>query len=50
MSHFYIFIRLIADLVCQELSSGYLFFEVPSDKRDAETWDNYLKKTFELTS
>lgn len=37
-------------LVCQELSSGYLFFEVPSDKRDAETWDNYLKKTFELTS
>ena len=37
-------------LVCQELSSGYLFFEVESDKRDAQTWDNYIKKTFELTS
>jgi transcriptional antiterminator len=37
-------------LVCQELSSGYLFFEEDSDKRDAQTWDEYIKKTFELTS
>ncbi len=37
-------------LVCQELSSGYLFFETPSERRDSATWDSYLKKTFELTA
>ena len=37
-------------LVCQELSSGYIFFETPSEKRDAVTWDSHIKKTFELTS
>ena len=37
-------------LVCQELSSGYIFFENESEKRDAVTWDSHIKKTFELTS
>jgi len=37
-------------LVCQELSSGYIIFESPSEKRDAETWDKQLKKTLGLTS
>lgn len=37
-------------LVCQELSSGYIILETQSDKRDAQTWDEYLKKTFELTA
>ena len=37
-------------LVCQELSSGYIFVEDESEKRDADTWDSHIKKTFELTS
>jgi hypothetical protein len=37
-------------LVCQELSSGYIILETPSDKRDAQTWDEHIKKTFELTA
>ena len=37
-------------LVCQELSSGYIFVEDESEKRDAATWDSHIKKTFELTS
>ena len=37
-------------LVCQELSSGYIVFETPSDKRDAETWDEHIKKTLQLTT
>lgn len=37
-------------LVCQELSSGYIFVEDESEKRDAVTWDRHIKKTFELTS
>jgi len=37
-------------LVCQELSSGYIFVEDESKKRDADTWDSHIKKTFELTS
>lgn len=37
-------------LVCTELSSGYIFFETESEKRDAQTWDDHIKKTFELTA
>jgi hypothetical protein len=37
-------------LVCQELSSGYIIFESPSEKRDAQTWDKQIKKTLGLTS
>ncbi len=29
-------------LVCQELSSGFLFLEAPSKKRDAVTWRNMI--------
>ncbi len=32
-------------LVCQDLSSGYLMTETPSEQRDAKTWDEYIKKT-----
>lgn len=37
-------------LVCQELSSGYIFFEEPSDDRKAETWDRFIKKTLYTTT
>ena len=37
-------------LVCQELSSGYLILQTPSDTRDAQRWDEHIKKTFELTA
>lgn len=37
-------------LVCMELSSGYILFENESEKRDAQTWDDYIKKTFKLTT
>ena len=37
-------------LVCQELSSGYIFVENESEKRDAATWDSHIKKTFWLTT
>lgn len=37
-------------LVCQDLSSGYLFFEQESEKRDTDAWDEHIKKTFQLTS
>ncbi len=32
-------------LVCQELSSGYIFFETGAEQRDAPTWDGHIKKT-----
>ncbi len=32
-------------LVCQELSSGYIFFETESQQRTATTWDKHIKKT-----
>ncbi len=31
-------------LVCQELSSGYLFFETTAENRSAETWAGEIKK------
>lgn len=31
-------------LVCQELSSGYIFFETVAEKRDAATWNKQIKK------
>lgn len=37
-------------LVCQELSSGYLFFETASEQRDAESWDEHIKKTLFTTT
>jgi len=37
-------------LVCQELSSGYIFLETESDKKDAATWNMHIKKTFHITS
>ncbi len=37
-------------LVCQGLTSGYLFCESESEKRDAASWDGHIKKTFQLTS
>ena len=33
-------------LVCQELSSGYLFVEAESEQRDAITWDKKINKIF----
>lgn len=32
-------------LVCQELSSGYVFFETAAEQRDTSTWDVHIKKT-----
>jgi hypothetical protein len=32
-------------LVCQELSSGYVFFETEAEQRDTSTWDGHIKKT-----
>jgi len=37
-------------LVCQELSSGYIFFETESDQKDATTWNEHIKKTLHITS
>ena len=31
-------------LVCQELSSGYIFFETESEQRDAASWNKHIKK------
>ncbi len=32
-------------LVCQELSSGFVFFETDAEQRDAATWSEHIKKT-----
>jgi len=37
-------------LVCQDLSSGYLITESPSEQRDAKTWDMYIKKTLYVST
>ncbi len=37
-------------LVCQELSSGYLFFETASEQRDADSWEAHIKKTLFTTT
>lgn len=37
-------------LVCQELSSGYIFFEESADDRTAATWDEFIKKNLYVTS
>lgn len=33
-------------LVCQELSSGYLFFETTDKERNADAWNEHIKKNF----
>lgn len=35
-------------LVCQELSSGYIFVETEARQRDATTWNMHIKKIFKL--
>lgn len=37
-------------LVCQELSSGYIFFEESSDQRTSTAWDEFIKKNLYTTS
>lgn len=32
-------------LMCQELSSGYVFFETVAEQRDTSTWNVHIKKT-----
>lgn len=37
-------------LVCMDLSSGYLFLETASEQRDAQSWDEHIKKTLYTTA
>ncbi len=37
-------------LVCQELSSGYIFAEEESEQRDAATWEKHIKKSLSLST
>ena len=37
-------------LVCQDLTSGYLLTETPSQQRDVKAWDKVIKKTLYVST